>query len=211
MLNISRLLPSEGKFFRLLEQLCAQTSQAALHLKTLVEGRDETARAAAAAEITHAKQEAKMISAEITRELCLTFITPFDRDDIQAFSAHLYKVSKTIEKVSAYVQMHQVADLTGLAGQVGLIVQESEAMERVVQALIKGGKPEQIMAKAALLDTLENKGDEILSALLVRLIADTPDARQLILKKDIYDMLERVIDRYRDAAGIAIQIALKHT
>lgn len=211
MLNISRLLPNEGKFFRLLERLCAQTSQASLHLKTLVEGKDEQARAAAATEITHAKKEAKTISAEITRELCLSFITPFDRDDIQEFSAHLYKVSKTIEKVSAYVQIHHIADLSELSGQVDLIMQESQAMERVVQALIKGGKPEHIMAKAALLDTLESKGDDILSALLVKLISGTPDVRQLILKKDIYDMLERVIDRYRDAAGIAIQIALKHT
>jgi uncharacterized protein Yka (UPF0111/DUF47 family) len=211
MLSISRLLPSEGKFFRLLERLCAQTTRGAQELRTLTESTDGTARGKAAQEISAAKQEAKLISAEITRELCLTFITPFDRDDIQNFAFNLYKISKTIEKVSAFMRLHQVSDLSDLAAQAGIIAQEAEAMERVVKALITGAGPEQIMAKAASLDALENKGDEILSDLLVKLISSTPDARQLILKKDLYDMLEKVIDRYRDAAGVAIQIALKHT
>ena len=37
------------------------------------------------------------------------------------------------------------------------------------------------------------------------------DMKELILRKDIYDMLEKVIDRYRDAAGVALQIVLKHS
>lgn len=211
MLNISRLLPSEGKFYRLLERLCEQTVLSARHLRDFAAAPDPAAREKAAAGIVACRREAKAVSAEVTRELCLTFITPFDRDDIQKFSGNLYKIAKTTEKVSEYMQMHHVMDLADLAGQVGVIVEESEAMEKVVQALIKGAQPEAIMRKAALLDTLENKGDEILSALQVRLIAETQDIRQLILKKDIYDMLERIIDKYRDTAGIAIQIALKHT
>ena len=211
MLNIARLLPNEKKFFRLLEQLSTQARQSAQHLKTFVESKDARQRAGAAAAIAQGKANAKTTAAEITRELCLTFITPFDREDIQNFSSDLYKISKTIEKIREYMEMHKISDLSGLTGQVDLIVQESEAMESMVQALIKGGRPEQIMEKAALLDDLENKGDAVLSALLVNLISNTQDVRKLILEKDIYDMLERVIDRYRDAANVALQIALKHT
>lgn len=40
---------------------------------------------------------------------------------------------------------------------------------------------------------------------------DSSDIRNLILRKDIYDMLEKVLDRYRDAAGIALQIVFKHS
>ena len=32
-----------------------------------------------------------------------------------------------------------------------------------------------------------------------------------ILRKDIYEMLEKVMDRYRDAAATALQIVLKHS
>ena len=39
----------------------------------------------------------------------------------------------------------------------------------------------------------------------------TERARDLMVKKDIYDLLERIIDGYRDAAGVALQITLKHS
>ena len=65
--------------------------------------------------------------------------------------------------------------------------------------------------KALLLDRLENEGDEVLSRLLVDLLQNAADARQLILRKEIYDLLERVIDKYRNAAEVALQIALKHS
>ena len=67
------------------------------------------------------------------------------------------------------------------------------------------------VAKARQLQELENKGDAILGELLVELFRNSTDPRDLILRKDIYDMLEKVIDRYRDAAGVALQIVLKHS
>jgi uncharacterized protein len=210
MLNIARLLPSETKFYRLLEKLADHAAFSAQKLSDFVAAPPE-GRAAFAAEIAECRKAAKAASAEVTKELCLTFVTPFDRDDIQKFSLNLYKIVKTTEKVCDYMQMYGMRDVSDLAGQAGVIVREAEAMGLVVRALTGGADPDTIMRKARLLDTLENEGDEILKTLLVRLIKDTGDVRELILKKDAYDMLERVIDKYRDAAGIAIQIALKHT
>ena len=211
MLNIARLLPSEGKFYRFLEQLSAEAHTGASHLKTYVESKDPRTRTEAGRAISDCRAHAKKLSAEVTKELCLTFITPFDREDIQQFSTYLYKVTKTIEKVREYIDLHELHALDDLPRQIDLIIQEADAMDSMVQALIKGGKPEQIVEKAALLDGLENKGDAVLSELLVALMRDTKDVRLMILRKDIYNLLERVIDGYRDAAGIALQIALKHS
>lgn len=211
MLNIARLLPNEGKFLRYLEQLGAKAHESAGLLKTYVENADPDARAKAGAAITECKAEAKRISAEVTRELCLTFVTPFDREDIQDFSADLYKIPKTVEKLREYLELHKVKELGELSAQIDLITEEADAMDKMIRALIDGGKPKQIIEQAELLDQLENKGDDILSGLLVKLIDNTQDTRQLILRKDIYDMLERIVDRYRDAAGVALQIALKHS
>jgi uncharacterized protein len=211
MLNIARLLPSEGKFYRYLEQLAAEAHTSAVHLKSFVERKDPATRAEAGRAISNCRAQAKKISSEVTQELCLTFVTPFDREDIQQFSSFLYKITKTIEKVREYLDIHDMHDIDDLPRQIDLILQEADAMTSMVQALIKGGKPEQIVEKAVLLDGLENKGDQILSELLVNLMKDTKDVRRMILRKDIYDLLERVIDGYRDAAGIALQIALKHS
>jgi uncharacterized protein len=211
MLNITRLLPSETKFYRFLEQLSGEAHTSASHLKTFIENRDPQARAEAGKAISNCRVQAKRIAAEITQELCLSFITPFDREDIQLFSSHLYKVTKTIEKVREYMDIHDLHDIDDLPRQVDVIIQEADGMDSMVQALIRQGKPQQIIEKASLLDGLENKGDAILSDLLVNLMKDTKDVRRMILRKDIYDLLERVIDGYRDAAGVALQIALKHS
>lgn len=211
MLNIARLLPSEGKFYRYLEQLSAEAHTSAMHLKTFVTTKDRAVRAEAGKAISNCRVQAKKTSSEVTQELCLTFITPFDREDIQQFSSYLYKITKTIEKVREYIELHDLFDVVDMPRQIDLIIQEADGMDSMVQALIKGGKPQQIVEKAALLDGLENKGDAVLSELLVNLMKDTKDVRLMILRKDIYALLERVIDGYRDAAGIALQIALKHS
>ncbi len=211
MLNIAKLLPSEAKFHRLIEQLAQQTYASARHLKTMVSSTDSPTRKEAAAAITSCKAQSKILMNEITRELCLTFVTPFDREDIQSFSSTLYKIPKTIEKVRDLLEFHNVTDIRDLIPQADLILEETEAMKSMVESLIKGPKTEEIMQKAALLDALETRGDDILSHLLADLLRNTQDARTLILKKEAYDILERVIDRYRDAAAIALQIVLKNS
>lgn len=211
MFNIARLLPREEKFYRFLKDLSSAAETSALHLKTLVETTDPAQRAEASKAIFACKLDAKRIAAEVTEALCLTFVTPFDREDIQDLSSELYKIPKTIDKVREYLELHNLTQTEELVEQATLITEEAAGMQRMLTALIEGGKTKQILQQAHALDEIETKGDAVLSALLVRLVRDVTDTRQLILRKDIYDMLERVIDRYRDAANIALQIALKHS
>ncbi len=51
----------------------------------------------------------------------------------------------------------------------------------------------------------------MLGQLLKNLFKGDRDIRDLILRKDVYDMLEKVLDRYRDASAVALQIVLKHS
>jgi uncharacterized protein Yka (UPF0111/DUF47 family) len=45
--------------------------------------------------------------------------------------------------------------------------------------------------------------------LLAALYASERDIRDLLIRRDIYDMLERVVDRFRDVSSVALQIVLK--
>jgi uncharacterized protein Yka (UPF0111/DUF47 family) len=211
MLDISRLLPGEGKFFRLIGRLYAETAAAARHLDTFASIEDAATRARATDDMARCRQNAKAAFTEIGHELCLTFITPFDRDDIQMLSVCLYRICKTIDKVRAHAELHKIGIGAGEAGQVRLIVRASEAMGRVIENLTTGKSPERVIAETTQFDALEAEGDDLRAALLVRLVAEEKNAGALILKKDLLDMLESIIDKYRDAAVIALQIALKHS
>lgn len=213
MFKLPFLKPKDNKFCVLLEGLSTQARECAVHLKTFVESTNAAEQAQAGEAITTSRRKSKELTGQITAELCRTYITPFDREDIQDIAGDLYKIPKTIEKIKERLSTHGINSVKGdFSRQIDVIVQESEAMQEMVRELTKASHDdERIIAKAHQLQELENKGDAILGELLVALFRDNTDARDLILRKDIYDMLEKVVDRYRDAAGVALQIVLKHS
>ncbi len=209
---LSKLLPSEEKFYVLMRALSAQAQTGALLLKDFVQTPVGPVRMEQGQKIVTCKAEAKRLIEQITREVSLSFITPFDREDIQEFSVHLYKIPKTIDKIRERFELHDIsADGGDFSRQVDLIVQEAAEMQEIVEALTKKGSEQAIIAKVAVLHDLESRGDQILGELLKDLFTNTKDARDLILRKDIYDMLEKVLDRYRDASAVALQIVLKYS
>jgi uncharacterized protein Yka (UPF0111/DUF47 family) len=210
---LAKLLPREDKFYLLISQMSEQTRLGALHLKAFMEsGTDQARHAEAKKAVRECKVAAKKLSTKVTEELCYSFITPFDREDIQDFTLSLYLIAKIIDKICTRMDLHGLGMEHGdFTRQTDLIVQEAYAMEDMVAELVKGHNNERIVQKVSILHDLENKGDELLGELLAKLFKEERSARDLILRKDIYDMLEKVIDRYRDAAAIALQIVLKHS
>lgn len=209
---IEKLLPKEDKFYSLIGQLSEQARECALHFKTFVESQDKQQRATASEAVNKCRIESKRLSAEITKELCATFITPFDREDIQDFTISLYKIIKTIKKICDRMDVHNLANRNGdFSRQTDLIVEEAHAMKDMVHELVSGHDTKRIINNVTVLHDLENKGDTVLSELMGDLFRNENDIKALILRKDVYDMLEKVIDRYRDAAATALQIVLKHS
>lgn len=206
------ILPRGDRFCALLQELSNEAKSCALHLKTYVESADDGARAAAKQSIAAARARSKTAAASVTNELCRSFITPFDREDIQNFATDLYKIPKTISKIVERIELHNLTAARGdFSRQIEVIVKEAAATEEMVKSLITDRNGKHIAAKVAELQELEQRGDTILHELLVALFSEPRDARDLLLRKDIYDMLEKVVDRYRNAAGVALQIVLKHS
>ena len=180
---LSNLLPREDKFYVLMRALSDQAQTGTNLLKDFIES-DGAARDEAGRKIAACKAEAKRLIEKITREVSLSFITPFDREDIQEFSGHLYKIPKTIDKIRERLDLHNIkSDGAGFGRQVDLIVQEAAAMSDIVEALTKKGCEKTVIAKVGVLHDLETCGDEVLGELLKELFQETEDARRLILLK----------------------------
>ncbi len=211
-MKLASIFPSEHKFYGFLEQQAAHALACAQLLKEFMDSPDQAGREKAGAAINAQRTEAKVLAGEITSELCRSFITPFDREDIQDFADIMYKIPKIIEKIKDRVMMHDISTKDGDFGrQVELILLEAVATEELVQALISGKGSNRVTEQIAKLRDLEQQGDTIRNELLVSLFKSDSDIRDLILRRDIYDMLEKVVDRFRDAAGVALQIVLKHS
>ena len=95
--------------------------------------------------------------------------------------------------------------------QVELILQEAEVTRTLLNALTAKKGSKLVVESANALKDLEHKGDTLRNELIVKLFKSDRDIKEIILHRDIYDMLEKVVDRFRDVASVALQIVLKHS
>jgi hypothetical protein len=60
------------------------------------------------------------------------------------------------------------------------------------------------------LQKVEGEADELMLASLKSLCAGNPDPIKVIIMKDLYELLEQVVDRCRDTGNIISNIILKN-
>ncbi|MEI6537854.1 MAG: hypothetical protein WCN98_21105, partial [Verrucomicrobiaceae bacterium] len=61
------------------------------------------------------------------------------------------------------------------------------------------------------LQHIEGDGDKLMMDLLRELYNGTVEAIEVIILKDLYELLERAIDRCRDAGNVVFQMVLKYS
>jgi uncharacterized protein len=212
-MKLLNILPKEEKFYDLLESLahCAHQASHALH-QWVQQPEEQQGASHCPKEITEAKNKANALLSTTTKEVCQTFITPFDREDIQELANTLYLIPKVIDKVRSRMLRHHIQPSRNDMSRFShLIVRQADQFEALLKGLVKGQHANLIHEKAAVVYELEDQGDETFSLLLEELFSEQRDARELILRKDLYELLEDVTDCYRDAAGVCLRIVLKHS
>ncbi|MFZ3374094.1 MAG: DUF47 family protein, partial [Chthoniobacterales bacterium] len=159
----------------------------------------------------HSRREDKRITQELTEQLCKTFITPLEREDIQALATALYKIPKTVEKIGERILICP-EDLHGrsFAKQVEFLDQAAEAVLAMVKELRKGTDIATVRDMNDNLQTIEGDADKLELDLLRDLYHGNYDTKHMIFLRDLYDLLEKVIDRCRDAGNIVLQVVLKY-
>jgi uncharacterized protein Yka (UPF0111/DUF47 family) len=211
MISIGRFLGHDEKFYDLLEASAKQADSSVHHLVDLLaklDARDSSRDLVAFAE---SRREDKRITQQLTEELTKTFITPLEREDIQALAASLYKIPKTVEKIGERILISpQDLPQVSFRKQVELLDQAAEAVLAMVKQLRKGTDIRTAREMNAKLQTIEGQADDLELDLLRDLYQGNYDAKHIIFLRDLYELLEKVIDRCRDAGNVVLQIVLKY-
>jgi uncharacterized protein len=201
-----RLIPREERFFDLFVEDAANVLAAARELEMMLRTYDDVeARAKRIFAMEHHGDE---LSHNIGNRLNLTFVTPFDREDIHALMSALDDVLDFIEEAADTFLLYQVQAPTPTAvQQAGIIVQQCETIHEALTKLrgFKGLKDNLVE-----IHRLENEGDRIARAAVAELFANQTDPIELVKWKDIYAVLEGCIDRAEDVADIIEKIVVKH-
>jgi uncharacterized protein Yka (UPF0111/DUF47 family) len=211
MFSIRKLLGQDEKFFDLLEASAQQADSSVHELVALLAKLEHGDSPQSLEAFVHSRREDKRITQELTEQLCKTFITPLEREDIQALAAALYKIPKTVEKIGERILICP-QDLHGrsFAKQVEFLDQAAEAVLAMVKELRKGTDIATVRDMNDNLQAIEGDADKLELDLLRDLYHGNYDTKHMIFLRDLYDLLEKVIDRCRDAGNIVLQVVLKY-
>src|SRR3954451_7852626 len=211
MFSIQKLLGREEKFYDLLEASAQQADTSVHHLIGLLQKLEQHDTPENLEQFAHSRREDKRITQELTEQLSKTFVTPFEREDIQALASALYKIPKTVEKIGERILICP-EDLHGhnFGRQVELLDRAAEVVLAMVKELRKGTNIRTAREMNARLQTIEGDADKLELELLHDLYHGDYTPKHVIFLRDLYELLEKVIDRCRDAGNVILQVVLKY-
>jgi uncharacterized protein len=214
MFSLQRFLSKNEKFFDLLEASAGEARQSVQALLDLINSRRDGGTMATGSrdEFVLRRREDKRITQELTSLLCSAFITPLEREDIEALSRALYRIPKTIEKFVERLLVSQSCFRAELfQRQATLLQQATDAVYRMVGQLRRGPQLDRIQEEISQLHGYEGEADKLILELLRDLYSGRYSALEMIVLRDLYELLEKVIDRCRDAGNVIFQISLKNS
>jgi uncharacterized protein Yka (UPF0111/DUF47 family) len=208
MFSLQRLLGKEDKFFSLLE---ASAEEARTSVQALVKLSKDLDQPVPAHEFSYPRKKDKEITREISAAVYTTFVTAIEREDIEDLSNALYKIPKTVEKFCERVLIApQYVRGIDFSTQVILLERAAEIVLELVKTLRSGMNLERVKDLNDKLQFLEGEADKHMVVLYKDLYGGKHEAVQVILLKDLYELLEKIIDRCRDAGNVISHVVLKH-
>jgi len=206
---IRRLLGYDDKFFNLLEASADETTASVQLLLTLIKSPESTT---SMGDFIQSRRKDKRITEQITEELCRTFVTPLEREDIEALSLALYKIPKTAEKFSEkYMLCKSTLKDVNFLEQAAILEKTTETVSQMVKKLRTRAHLEEVKEYNDRLHYLEGEADKLMLDLVKDLYSGKYDPLKVIIILDLHETLEKIIDRCRDVGNIIFQVVLKYS
>jgi len=141
-----------------------------------------------------------------------TFLTPFDREDIEVLMVRIDDVIDEIDAAAKRLTLYQIpAPTPAFVKQTEVLLKACRLTGQAVSRLRNLKKLNGLQELLIEIHFLENVGDENNHAALAALFEDGGDPLMVMKWKEIYELTERAIDRCEDIANIVRGIMLKNT
>jgi hypothetical protein len=209
MFSLQRFLGKEDRFFDLLEASAAEARTSVRALTSFIQKPDEVK---SLDEFIRARRNEKRITSQIGEELCTTFVTALEREDIEALSVALYKIPKTIEKIGERILLApQYIHGVDLSRQLQFIEKAVDTVLLMIKELRRGVNLDLVRAHNDQLQAVEGEADKLVVEFLRDIYSGMYEPVRAIFLKDLMELLEKVTDRCRDAGNVVNHIVLKNS
>lgn len=199
------LVPQERRFYDLFKRQGELVSETLTELsKSLLEGSSRHPR------LRDLEHKCDDVTHEIYRLTDRTFVAPLDQEDILRLAASLDDVVDMAEEVADKIDLYRVGDINEYARHIGELaaaagIEISRALEK-----LEGGQ--NLEAHRLEVHRLENEADRLGREALGELFKDDDKSAAYIIKwKEVYDLLEAILDRCEHVANVLEGITIKNT
>lgn len=209
MFSLQTVFGKGDRFYVLLEASADAAERAVKALTAIIR---EQARQPALDGFIEARGQQKQIAEQIDRELVERFVTGLDREDIEALASVLYKLPKTCEKFAErFGLVREFLGDTDFSKQADLLDRASVLACAMVKSLRSGMQIDLQRKRLDQIKAIETEADGLLLDVYRAIVEGDADAKRVILLKDLYDLLEKAVDRCRDIGNAVFHVVLKNS
>jgi uncharacterized protein len=204
-------MPRDRVFYSLFEEVADGVARMGKLMKDVTTEPDFDKRASLIALIEDQEHVNDELTHKIFTELGRNFITPFDREDIHYLASSLDDICDYIFASAKKINFYKVnPNDTGIQKMADLILQASEQIQNAVKELRNMRDMRKITDALVKVNSIENQADDIFDMSIERLFETEPDAKEVIKKREIYQVMEIVTDKCEDAANVIESIIIKY-
>jgi len=180
-------------------------------MKEFVSESDVDKRAGILSQVEDQEHVNDNLTHRIFTELGRNFITPFDREDIHYLASALDDICDYIYATAKKINFYKVnPNDTGIQKMADLIEQAARQIQIAVKELRNMRDMRKITDVLVKVNSIENQADDIFDLSIERLFETEPDAKEVIKKREIYQVMEDVTDKCEDAANVIESIIIKY-
>ena len=209
MFSIQNLFSKGDRFHELLEQAAAETHESVRLVHELIKSPRDTRKFD---DLVMTRRKERKISEQISEELVTTFVTGLEREDIEALARGLYKIPKTAEKLAERFML-AAPHLPGVdfSKQAEMMLRATDVVLAMIKQLRAMEDLEKIKALNDKLQYIEGEADRFMIDALRELYSGRYEAIRAMVLRDVYELIEKVVDRCRDVGNVVMQIVLKNS
>ena len=201
------LMPKEERFFTLFEKHAAIVVAGAEALRGLLQG-GETIEDYCK-QLFQREAEADDVTREVLVAVRRSFITPFDRTDIQDLISSMDDAIDQMNKTAKTIVLFEIRSFEPQMQQMSEIILQSAKLVLEAVPLLSsiGANATRVNALTTKLITIEEEADDIYNRGLKALFLanhqenNQGGAMKFIVGSELYGHLEKVVDRFEDVAN----------
>ncbi|MBI2044348.1 DUF47 family protein [Candidatus Pacearchaeota archaeon] len=208
---INWIVPREEKFFEMLSRQATINVEGGNEFKRFIDNYNSinpTQRAELLKKIDSIKDREKELSRKIITDINTTFITPIDKEDIHQLTVLLSDVIRLVYKTTKRLIIFKVDKTDSfIEKQAEIVVRIINKVNEQFSELMKMKNLERFHSE---IHQLENDGDTVYQNALFNLFNTRKDAVEIIKYKEIYELLEKIVDKCKSITNVVENIVVKH-